>query len=167
MSDHQLRKRLIRLAHSNPELRPDLLPLLKTGGKDKGPGVPDGTGPMKDSPECPKNKEESKTAGCEKMPEGPLRENCEKAKENGGVPGGKKKKKKKGGVYWGVDSSLLGLAGRKLQNAAGQFAKGDELNAHKILASAFVDLSKTFGEAEGYRDIVRNLSTVASQFRNR
>jgi len=99
--------------------------------------------------------------------ERPLRENCEKAKENGGVPGGKKKKKKKGGVYWGVDSSLLGLAGRKLQNAAGQFAKEDEENAHKILASAFVDLSKTFGEAEGYRDIVRNLSTVASQFRNR
>lgn len=30
MSDSQLRSRLIRLAHTNPDLRPDLLPLLRT-----------------------------------------------------------------------------------------------------------------------------------------
>jgi hypothetical protein len=32
MSDQILRTRLIRLAHTNPDLRPHLLPLLKTGG---------------------------------------------------------------------------------------------------------------------------------------
>jgi len=33
MSDSLLRKRLIRLAHSKPELRGDLLPLLKGAGR--------------------------------------------------------------------------------------------------------------------------------------
>ena len=32
MSDRTLRRQLIRLAHSNPELRAELLPLLKTAG---------------------------------------------------------------------------------------------------------------------------------------
>jgi len=35
MSDSLLRKQLIRLAHSKPELRGELLPLLKTGGGPK------------------------------------------------------------------------------------------------------------------------------------
>jgi len=39
----------------------------KEAGKKKGPGVPDGTGPMKDSPECPINKD--KEAKEEKIPE--------------------------------------------------------------------------------------------------
>lgn len=52
MSDKKLRNKLIRLAHANPELRADLLPLLKE-------------------------------AGCEKLPEGPMRDNCEKKKEEG------------------------------------------------------------------------------------
>ena len=30
----------------------------KQAGKKKGPGIPDGTGPMKDSPECPYNKDD-------------------------------------------------------------------------------------------------------------
>jgi len=35
MSDHELRSKLIHLAHENPEVRPHVLPLLKTG---MGPG---------------------------------------------------------------------------------------------------------------------------------
>jgi len=50
-SDKQLRASLIRLAHSHPEFRKDLLPLI--------------------------------TAGCEKLPEGGMRDNCEKKKEEG------------------------------------------------------------------------------------
>jgi hypothetical protein len=53
MSDTQLRAGLIRLAHTHPEFRKDLLPLIKE-------------------------------AGCEKLPEGGMRENCEKKKEEGG-----------------------------------------------------------------------------------
>ena len=34
MADQKLRSDLIRLAHANPELRKDLLPLLKLGGRD-------------------------------------------------------------------------------------------------------------------------------------
>jgi len=34
----------------------------KEAGKDKGPGVPDGTGPRKDDPECPKNKADKEAA---------------------------------------------------------------------------------------------------------
>ena len=52
MNDKQLRMQLIKLAHSNPELRKEILPLLKQ-------------------------------AGCEKLPEGGMRENCEKKKEEG------------------------------------------------------------------------------------
>ena len=33
MSDKQLRRALIKLAHENPEIREDLLPLLKDGGR--------------------------------------------------------------------------------------------------------------------------------------
>ena len=33
----------------------------KVAGKIKGPGIPDGTGPMKDSPECPKSEEKKAT----------------------------------------------------------------------------------------------------------
>lgn len=47
-----LRSRLIRLAHSKPELRGQILPLLKE-------------------------------AGCEKLPEGGMRDNCEAKKEEG------------------------------------------------------------------------------------
>jgi len=47
-----LRSKLIRLAHANPELRAQILPLLKE-------------------------------AGCEKLPEGGMRDNCEKKKEEG------------------------------------------------------------------------------------
>jgi len=40
--------------------------MKKTAGEIKGPGVPDGTGPMKDSPECPmKDKEVSKKSETE------------------------------------------------------------------------------------------------------
>ena len=60
-----LRDRVIKLAYARPELRDDLLPLLKE-------------------------------AGCEKLPEGPMRDNCEKSKKDGVQPGkGKSKSKKK------------------------------------------------------------------------
>ena len=58
MSDARLRTQLIRLAHEHPEFRQDLLPLLREAT-------------------------EAKTAGCEKLPEGPMRENCEKKKKEG------------------------------------------------------------------------------------
>jgi len=48
----------------------------KEAGKKKGPGIPDGTGPMKDSPECPMNKD--KEAKEEKVP---VEEEEVKAKE--------------------------------------------------------------------------------------
>lgn len=40
----------------------------KTAGKKKGPGVPDGTGPMSDSDACPMKKEEKKEAGNQNKP---------------------------------------------------------------------------------------------------
>ena len=49
---NNLRSSLIRLAHTNPDLRPHLLPLLKE-------------------------------AGCDKLPEGGMRDNCEKKQEEG------------------------------------------------------------------------------------
>lgn len=52
MTKTTLRSQIIRLAHENPELRAELLPLLKE-------------------------------AGCEKLPEGGMRDNCEKKKEEG------------------------------------------------------------------------------------
>ena len=52
MSDVLLRSAIIKLAHAHPELRGDLLPLIKS-------------------------------AGCEKLPEGGMRDNCEKKKEEG------------------------------------------------------------------------------------
>lgn len=52
MSDTLLRNSLIKLAHTHPEFRKDLLPLIKS-------------------------------AGCEKLPEGGMRDNCEKKVEEG------------------------------------------------------------------------------------
>ena len=66
MSDKALRKALIKLAHANPDIREHILPLVS-----------------------------DKVAGCEKLPEGPMRDNCEKSKDDGGV-GGKGKKDDKG-----------------------------------------------------------------------
>lgn len=59
MSDRTLRAKLIRLAHSNPELRAQILPLLKD-------------------------------AGCEKLPEGGMRDNCEEKVEEGKESASKK-----------------------------------------------------------------------------
>jgi hypothetical protein len=42
---------------ANEEVEVKLAEETKEAGKDKGPGVPDGTGPMKDSDECPFNKD--------------------------------------------------------------------------------------------------------------
>jgi predicted DNA-binding WGR domain protein len=53
MNDKALRSKLIRLAHARPELRAEILPLL------------------------------TRQAGCEKLPEGGMRDNCEKKKEEG------------------------------------------------------------------------------------
>ncbi len=39
MSDETLRSKLIRLAHENPNLRPDLLPLLSKQGSEGSPEV--------------------------------------------------------------------------------------------------------------------------------
>jgi hypothetical protein len=59
MSDRTLRAKLIRLAHANPELRAQILPLLKD-------------------------------AGCEKLPEGGMRDNCEEKVEEGKESASKK-----------------------------------------------------------------------------
>jgi len=65
----------------------------KIAGKIKGPGIPDGTGPMKDSEECPYKKEEKEAAG--KCPE----EGCIGKKPNGkwGVMSNKT------GKWWDAD----------------------------------------------------------------
>ena len=55
-----LRTKLIRLAHENPSLRSDLLPLLREAAS-----------------------EDVRLAGCEKLPEGGMRDNCEKKVEEG------------------------------------------------------------------------------------
>jgi len=65
MSDRKLRNSLIKLAKEHPQFRPDLLPLLKEGGKNKAPGVPDGTGPRGGTPECPKKGDEDTAEGDE------------------------------------------------------------------------------------------------------
>ena len=64
MNDKALRSKLIRLAHANPELRAEILPLLAS----------------------------RKQAGCEKLPEGGMRDNCEAKKEEG-AKGDKEEKK--------------------------------------------------------------------------
>lgn len=56
MHDKQLRAQLIRLAHSKPELRAEILPLLASS---------------------------SRQAGCEKLPEGGMRDNCEEKRDEG------------------------------------------------------------------------------------
>jgi hypothetical protein len=95
MSDKILRKELIKLAHANKDLRPHLMPIIEAS-VPKAAGcekLPEG--PMRDN--CEKSKEDGevgkKEAGCEKLPEGPMRDNCQKSKEDGAV-GGKPKGKK-------------------------------------------------------------------------
>lgn len=66
---NDLRTSLIRLAHANPALRADLLPLLKE-------------------------------AGCEKLPEGGMRDNCEEKVEEG------KKADKKAGGWAGWNTTM-------------------------------------------------------------
>ena len=55
-ADSKLLGGLIRTAHANADLRPHLLPLIRSAGKIKGPGQPDGTGPCQDSPDCPQGR---------------------------------------------------------------------------------------------------------------
>lgn len=101
--DEALRNATIRLAHTNPELRPHLLPLLKESAAEKGTfKCPEcGSKVLKATKYCLKCKKKveepgGKSAGCEKLPKGPMRDNCEKSKEDGGVGGkGKSKGKKK------------------------------------------------------------------------
>jgi hypothetical protein len=74
-----LRNQIIRLAHEHPELRTDLLSILKEAGCEKLP-----EGGMREN--CEKKVEEGKDkkeAGCEKLPEGGMRDNCEKKVEEG------------------------------------------------------------------------------------
>jgi len=76
--------------------------LARLAGTIMGPGVPDGTGPMRGTGMCPYDDEVDDelelvddvavatelvamareiAAGCEKLPEGPMRDNCEKKKK--------------------------------------------------------------------------------------
>jgi hypothetical protein len=89
----ELRTRLIRLAHDNPELRGRLLPLLKD-------------------------------AGCEKLPEGGMRDNCEKKKEEG--------EKKEGSLrsaahLYAILDKLEALAGTKIQEGVRFSFEGGQL----------------------------------------
>lgn len=72
MSD--LRSRLIRLAAANPSLRADILPLLK---EDANPASVDQNKPESYYGLPPRGIQ----AGCEKLPEGGMRDNCEKKQE--------------------------------------------------------------------------------------
>lgn len=80
MSDKFLKSQLIKLAHSHPEFRKDLLPLIKSAGCEKLP-----EGGMRDN--CEKKVEEGKDskkeAGCENLPNQGMIDNCEKKKEEG------------------------------------------------------------------------------------
>jgi hypothetical protein len=112
-----LRSRLIRLAHSKPELRGQILPLLKEASfvdgkphcdmtKDcekpvthidndgyiycekhaaqrKSGGVPTRKLKPAEIKKLEQGQTISKYAGCEKLPEGGMRDNCEKKKEEG------------------------------------------------------------------------------------
>ncbi len=97
MSDKQLRAGLIRLAHAHPEFRKDLLPLITACGpeapmqgkfEEGKPADPTKNMSPEDAAEWKKqtelNKDKFKAAGCEKLPEGGMRDNCEKKKEEGG-----------------------------------------------------------------------------------
>jgi hypothetical protein len=63
-------------------------PVNKEAGSEKGPGIPDGTGPGKDSPECPKSKEKEEKG--EKKEE----KKKEKKEEKGEKKEDKKEEKK-------------------------------------------------------------------------
>lgn len=99
MAVRSLRSGLIRLAHDHPEFRKDLLPIITACGcESEGPmmgkfeeGKPaDPTKHMspEDAEEWRKNtdkyEDKFKNAGCEKLPEGGMRDNCEKKKQEGG-----------------------------------------------------------------------------------
>lgn len=102
MSDKALRAGLIRLAHSHPEFRKDLLPLITACGpeapmqgkfEEGKPADPTKNMSPEDAAEWKKQTELNKDkfkgaakgveAGCEKLPEGGMRDNCEKKQEEG------------------------------------------------------------------------------------
>jgi hypothetical protein len=72
---------LVKLAYSDEEARGPVLTMLREGGYIDEAGKPTG-----------------KHAGCEKLPEGPMRDNCEKKKEEGGDKKDDKKDDKKAAV---------------------------------------------------------------------
>lgn len=78
-----LRSRLIRLAAANPGLRADILPLLQ---EQADPASHDQNKPESYyglPPRAPKFATTEREAGCEKLPEGGMRDNCEKKQEEG------------------------------------------------------------------------------------
>jgi len=143
MSDKTLRKELIRLAHSNKELRPHLLPII--------------------------------TAGCEKLPEGPMRDNCEKSKEDGAVGGKGKAKKDKGKKDDGkMPPELLEKFKAKDKKAAGGKwvvvgVKGD----YATVISKPVDerrakeLLKVLSQMPGEKNKAMSIEDVKAQFGNK
>jgi len=112
MSDKALRAGLIRLAHSHPEFRKDLLPIITACGvegpmmgkfEEGKPADPTKNMSPEDAAEWKKQNELNKdkfkgatqnvSAGCEKLPEGGMRENCEKKQEEGDSKGKEAAKK--------------------------------------------------------------------------
>ena len=116
MNDKQLRNQLIRLAHTHPSLRGDLLPLIKVAEAEAGEALTEASllkyldetddevtvhslsyafdmphqkvkgllqKMVKGGDLVYKGGKYSKKAGCEKLPEGGMRENCEKKVEEG------------------------------------------------------------------------------------
>jgi len=124
MSDRALRAKLIRLAHANPELRAQILPLLKEASfvdgkphcdmakdcekpvthidKDgyiycekhaaqrKSGGVPTRKLKPAEIKKLEQGQTVNKYAGCEKLPEGGMRDNCEEKVEEGKESASKK-----------------------------------------------------------------------------
>ena len=74
MTDAAIRSRLIRLAAANPALRADILPLLR---EQANPASHDQNKPESYYGLPPRGIQ----AGCEKLPEGGMRDNCEKKQE--------------------------------------------------------------------------------------
>lgn len=87
----------------------------KEAGSIKGPGVPDGTGPMKDSPECKMKKEEEKEASLEDIKKA-KKEKEEKAMKKD-VEKLKKEKKEKKASEEGEDEKAEQAAEKKEEKA--------------------------------------------------
>jgi len=90
--ERELFEGLVRLAHDNAEARKPVLAMLC----EQGVIDCDKSAAEEDDKEAIKEVSTDKEAGCEKLPEGPMRDNCEKKKSEGD----KKDKKAKEKYPW-------------------------------------------------------------------